>query len=140
MLIICLLAVPASFVLPLLYGAGFSDVAVQLLILLPGVYLIGIESVLVQHFNATGLPVAIPLFWTGTLVTNIALTFALVPLYGARGAAVASTATYAMIFAMVALYFSARTGRSFSEALLPRRGEVRELLTAGRHGVSLRRA
>jgi O-antigen/teichoic acid export membrane protein len=140
MLILCLLAVPASFVLPLLYGAGFNDVAVQLLILLPGVYLIGIESVLVQHFNATGLPVAIPVFWTGTLVTNIAWTFALVPMYGARGAAVASTASYAMIFAMVALYFNARTGRSFSEALLLRRSEVRELLTARRPRVSLRRA
>jgi O-antigen/teichoic acid export membrane protein len=139
MLIICLLAVPAGLLLPLVYGAAFSDVGLQLLILLPGVYLIGLESVLVQHFNATGLPVAIPLFWVATLATNIALTFALVPTYGARGAAVASTAAYTMIFALVALYFRARTGRTFSEALLLRGREVRELLTEGRRGVSLRR-
>jgi O-antigen/teichoic acid export membrane protein len=130
MLIVCLLAVPASFLLPLLYGAPFADVKVQLLILLPGVYLIGLESVLVQHFNATGLPVAIPLFWVATLLINIALVLALVPAYGARGAAVASTATYAMIFALVALYFRARTRRPISEALLLSGGEVRELLTA----------
>lgn len=132
MLMICLLMVPASFVLPLLYGAAFADVSMQLLILLPGVYLIGLESVLVQHFNATGLPLAIPLFWVATLLMNIALVFALVPVYGARGAAVASTATYAMIFTLVALYFRARTRRKLSEALLPSAGEVRELLTAGR--------
>jgi O-antigen/teichoic acid export membrane protein len=130
MLIVCLLAVPASFLLPLLYGAPFADVKVQLLILLPGVYLIGLESVLVQHFNATGLPVAIPLFWVATLLVNITLVLALVPAYGARGAAVASTATYAMIFALVALYFRARTRRTISEALLLSGGEVRELLTA----------
>jgi O-antigen/teichoic acid export membrane protein len=130
MLIVCLLAVPASLLLPLLYGAPFADVKVQLLILLPGVYLIGLESVLVQHFNATGLPVAIPLFWVATLLLNIALVFALVPAYGARGAAVASTATYAMIFALVALYFRARTRRTISEALLLSGAEVRELLAA----------
>lgn len=130
MLVICLLMIPTSFVLPLLYGAAFADVSTQLLILLPGVYLIGLESVLVQHFNAVGLPLAIPLFWVATLVVNIALVFALVPVYGARGAAVASTATYAMIFTLVALYFRARTRRKLSEALLPSAGEVRELLTA----------
>jgi O-antigen/teichoic acid export membrane protein len=139
MLVICLLAVPAGFLLPLLYGAAFADVGIQLLILLPGVYLIGLESVLVQHFNATGLPVAIPLFWVVTLAVNVALTFALVPAFGARGASLASTATYALIYALVALYFRARTRRSLSEALLLRGSEMRELLTAGRRGVSLRR-
>lgn len=130
MLIVCLLAVPASLLLPLLYGAPFADVNVQLLILLPGVYLVGLESVLVQHFNATGLPAMIPLFWVATLICNIALVFALVPVYGARGAAVASTVTYAMIFALVALYFRARTRRTFKETLMLSGTEVRELLTA----------
>jgi O-antigen/teichoic acid export membrane protein len=128
MLLICLLSVPASFLLPLLYGAAFKDVTVQLLILLPGVFLIGIESVLVQYFNAEGLPPAIPLFWAATLLINIALTFVLAPSYGARGAALASTLSYTIIFALVALYFRARAGRSLVEALLPGRAELRELL------------
>jgi O-antigen/teichoic acid export membrane protein len=132
MLFICLAAAPLSLILPLLYGAAFADVSVQLLILLPGVYLIGLESVLVQHFNALGLPLAIPLFWLVTLAINVALVFALVPTLGARGAALASTISYALIFALVALYFRARTGRHFSEALLLRGAELRELLKAGR--------
>jgi O-antigen/teichoic acid export membrane protein len=140
MLFICLAAAPLSFILPLLYGAAFADVTVQLLILLPGVYLIGLESVLVQHFNALGLPLAIPLFWLATLMINVALVFALVPAFGARGAALASTISYALIFALVALYFRARTRRRLSEALLLRGAELRELLKAGRMKFDSRRA
>jgi O-antigen/teichoic acid export membrane protein len=132
MLFICLAAVPLSFLLPLLYGARFADVSFQLLILLPGVYLIGLESVLVQHFNAMGLPLAIPLFWVATLAINIALVLALVPVWGARGAALASTLSYALIFALVAVYFRLRTRRTFTEALLLRGAELRALLAGAR--------
>lgn len=112
MLVCCLVAVPASFLLPLVYGAAFSDATTLLLILLPGVYLIGIESVLVQHFNALGLPRAIPVYWLVTLIVNLVLVFALVPQFGAFGAAIASTVSYALIFSLVAFYFVATTRRS----------------------------
>ncbi len=115
MFLCCLGAVPFSLLLPLLYGAAFTDATRLLLILLPGVYLIGLESVLVQHFNALGLPRAIPLYWVITLALNLVLVFALVPRFGALGAAVASTISYAAIFALVALHFHTSTGRSFSE-------------------------
>jgi O-antigen/teichoic acid export membrane protein len=131
MLLICLAAVPASYLLPLLYGAGFADAPTLLFILLPGVYLVGLESVLVQHFNAAGLPRAIPLFWTATLIINVALTFALVPRLGARGAAMASTLSYALIFGLVVFYFRDQTRQPLSNILMPRRTELRELL-AGR--------
>lgn len=112
MLVCCLAAVPVSFLLPLVYGAAFSDATMLLLILLPGVYLIGLESVLVQHFNALGLPRAIPVYWLVTLLVNLVLVFALVPQFGAYGAAIASTVSYALIFALVAVYFLATTRRS----------------------------
>ena len=50
--------------------AAFTDATKLLLILLPGVYLMGLESVLVQHFNALGLPRSIPLYWLVTLDTK----------------------------------------------------------------------
>ncbi|MDT5060710.1 MAG: hypothetical protein QOH63_1169 [Acidobacteriota bacterium] len=140
MLIICLVSAPLSLILPLLYGAAFADVSVQLLILLPGVYLIGLESVMVQHFNAMGLPAAVPLFWLATLAVNVTLVFTLVPAFGARGAALASTVSYALIFALVALYFRARTRRTLSEALMLRGAELRELFKAGRLSSDSRRA
>jgi O-antigen/teichoic acid export membrane protein len=127
MLLICLAAIPGSFALPLLYGAGFKDVSIQLWILLPGVFLIGIEAVLVQYFTATGMPSAIPLFWLLTLVINICLVFALVPSFGARGAALASTISYSLVFALVAYYFRAKTGIPMSSFLFLRRDEWHKL-------------
>jgi O-antigen/teichoic acid export membrane protein len=118
MFLCCLAAVPFSLLLPLVYGAAFYDATGLLWILLPGVYLIGLESVLVQHFNALGLPRAIPLYWVITLVLNLLLVFALVPRFGAQGAAIASTISYAAIFGLVALHFQSSTGRSFAEVFV----------------------
>ena len=120
MFLCCLAAVPFSLLLPVIYGPAFAESTKLLLILLPGVYLIGLESVLVQHFNALGLPRAIPLYWLVTLVLNLMLVFALVPRYGAQGAAIASTISYAAIFGLVALRFQNSTGRSFAEVFVLR--------------------
>ena len=120
MFVCCLAAVPFSLLLPLVYGAAFTNATALLWILLPGVYLMGLESVLVQHFNALGLPLAIPLYWLATLVLNLILVFALVPRYGAQGAAIASSISYAIIFALVALHFHTSTGRTFAEVFVLR--------------------
>jgi O-antigen/teichoic acid export membrane protein len=119
MFLCCLAAVPFSLLLPVLYGAAFSESTRLLLILLPGVYLIGLESVLVQHFNALGLPRAIPVYWVITLALNLILVFTFVPRFGAQGAAIASTISYAVIFGLVALHFHTSTGRSFTEVFVP---------------------
>jgi len=128
MTIMCLAAAGASFVLPLVYGGGFADATIQLLILLPGIYLVGIESVLVQHFTGTGLPAAIPVFWLITLAINLGLNLLLVPVFGARGAAATSSLSYTLIFVLVAGYFCLKTGRRPAEIFLLRRGELRDLL------------
>jgi O-antigen/teichoic acid export membrane protein len=125
MLVCCLAAVPASFLLPLVYGTAFSDATTLLLILLPGVYLIGLESVLVQHFSALGLPRAIPIYWLVTLVVNLVLVFALVPQFGAYGAAIASTVSYALIFGLVTFYFLTTTRRSMLAMSHGARGSLR---------------
>jgi O-antigen/teichoic acid export membrane protein len=132
MLLMCLVAAIGSFALPLIYGARFADATIQLLILLPGVYLVGIESVLVQHFTGTGLPVAIPIFWLITVAVSLGLNLALVPVFGARGAAVTSTISYALIFVLVTVYFCMKTGRRPAEVFLLRKGELRGLLVQAR--------
>jgi len=127
MLVICLAAAAGSFALPFVYGAGFAEATMQLLILLPGVYLVGLESVLVQHFTGTDLPAAIPGFWIVTVLVNVALNLALVPAFGARAAALNSTLSYALIFVLVAWYFCRKTGRRPGEIFVPRAGDVRQL-------------
>jgi O-antigen/teichoic acid export membrane protein len=132
MFILCLAAAPLSFLLPVVYGPAFAESSWQLLILLPGVFLVGLQSVLVQHFNALGLPKVIPIFWIVTLGVNVALVFAFVPWFGARGAAIASTISYSLIFVLVAVYFQRTTGRPLSDAFVLRRAEfvrLRSLVT-----------
>lgn len=127
MLIMCIAAAAGSFALPLIYGARFADATIQLLILLPGIYLVGIESVLVQHFTGTGLPAAIPVFWIITLAINLGLNLVLVPSFGARGAAATSSLSYTLIFVLVAVYFCLKTGRRPAEIFLLRHGDLRDL-------------
>ena len=132
MLLMCLAAAALAFVLPLIYGAGFNDATVQLLILLPGIFLMGLESVLVQHFTGTGLPATIPVFWVITVAFNIGLNLLLVPTFGARGAAMTSTLSYALIFVLVAIYFAIKTGRRPAETFMLHAHELRNLFTPRR--------
>jgi len=134
MFIVCLAAVPFAFALPLIYGPSFSTSTLQLLILIPGVYLYGIEAVMVQHFTGSGLPLALPVFWIIVLITNLALNFLLIPVYGATAAAAVSTFTYALIFGLVAVYFRVKTGNGLTALLLLRRDEARQLLRPARLG------
>jgi O-antigen/teichoic acid export membrane protein len=127
MLLCCLAAVPLSLLLPVVYGSVFSDATTQLLILLPGVFLIGLQSVIVQHFNAMGLPKTVPAFWVVTLVLNLVMVFLMVPRYGARGAAWASTISYSLISFLMIGYFLVETRRSLSELFVLRPVEVRSL-------------
>ncbi len=127
MLLVCIVAAVASFALPLVYGRGFADATIQLLIMLPGVFFISIESVLVQHFTGTGLPAAIPVFWIITVAANLGLNLALVSTWGARAAAVNSTISYGLIFLFVTVYFCLKTGRAPLEIFLLRKHELREL-------------
>jgi O-antigen/teichoic acid export membrane protein len=128
MLILCLAAAGAAFALPLVYGLRFADATIQFLILLPGVFFISLESVLVQYFTGTGLPRQIPLFWIVTVMVNLALNLALVPAWGARAAAINSTISYALIFVLVTGYFCRRTGYHPLLVLAPRAPEFRLLL------------
>ena len=127
MLLICLAAVPASFLLPYLFGAEFSQATLLLLILIPGVYLLGIEAIVVQHFNATGLPKTIPLFWILTVGFNLALNALFIPTYGAIAAAVISSLSYAVIFCLVTVYFLVKTGNRLSQLLLIRPVDFKSL-------------
>jgi O-antigen/teichoic acid export membrane protein len=132
MLLMCLAAAAFSFVLPWIYGARFSDATIQLLILLPGIFFMGVESVLVQHFTGTGLPAIIPVFWIITLAFNIGLNLLVVPTFGARGAAASSTLSYALIFFLVAIYFCMKTGRRPAETFVLRTNELRNVFTPRR--------
>ncbi len=127
MFILCAAAAAGSFLLPLVYGQRFNGAVFQLLLLLPGVCFLAIESVLVQHFTGTGLPAAIPAFWIVTVIVNLGLNFALVPRWGALAAALNSSISYTLIFLLVVIYFCVKTARKPGEIFVLRRHELREV-------------
>jgi O-antigen/teichoic acid export membrane protein len=132
LLLVCLVAVPFSFALPLIYGSAFENSTVQLLILLPGVYLFGIESVLVQHFTGSGLPLTVPLFWIAVVICNLVFNIIFIPTYGATAAAIVSSFTYALIFLLVAIYFRVKTGNHLLSTLVMQPDEIRALIRPAR--------
>jgi O-antigen/teichoic acid export membrane protein len=132
MLLVCLAAIPFAFLLPLLYGPAFAGVPLLVLILLPGVYLLGMETVQVQYFSSIGLPRAIPAFWVAALAVTLSLDLIFVPQYGAYAAAAVSSISYALMFVLVAVYFRKWTGMTFADSFLLSGKELRELLSAGR--------
>ena len=136
MLMTCLGAIVLAYLLPFIYGATFGDATIQLLILLPGIFFMGLESVLVQHFTGTGLPVGIPVFWIITLAFNVLLNLSLVPAFGARGAAVTSSLSYLLIFLLVTVYFCRQTGRGPVEIFVWRGRDVRALWRAATQRLS----
>lgn len=127
MLAVAIAAIPAAFVLPLLYGPAFEAVPWQVVILLPGVYLLGLETVQVQYFNSQGLPKLIPLFWVGSMILFVTLDLIFVPSFGAYAAAAVSCITYSLMFVLVATYFRIRTGISFRQSFLMNGEEFRSL-------------
>jgi O-antigen/teichoic acid export membrane protein len=132
MFILCVAAVPMSFVLPLFYGRDFAEAVLLTLILLPGVFLVSIGTVLSLYFSGAGLPLPVPLFWLATLCFNIAVNLVAVPKLGARGAAISSSVSYAVIFILITLYFRYRTGNQFRDMFLIRGSELRRLLSPQR--------
>jgi len=135
MFVACLAAVPLSFALPIIYGRPFAEATSLLLILLPGIYLFGIESIMVQHFTGTGLPLMVPVFWVITVFFNLTVNLIFIPTFGARAAAASSTLSYALIFLLVAIYFRRRTGNKLSHALVIRRSEFTALPAMVRAGL-----
>jgi O-antigen/teichoic acid export membrane protein len=114
----CLASITLSYALPLLYGPAFAAVPQLIWLLLPGVFFMALQAVLVQYFVGTGLPRVIPALWALTLILNLALNAWFIPAHGARGAALVSTLTYTFIFCAVWLRFRRATGRKLREILI----------------------
>lgn len=95
---VCLLA--AAVVPPLidlLYGSTFHESRALFLWLVPGVYALGLTTVISQHYAARSFPGTLLAGWVGGLVLNIVLNVALLPGHGAYVAPLASSIAYCAV-------------------------------------------
>lgn len=99
------LALAAVFVLPLAYGEAFRPAVVPALILILGLSLEGAAAVATALLYGNGHPGLNSLAMALGLVVTVLLDFALIPRFGAVGAAAASTVAYVVSTATLLVMF-----------------------------------
>jgi O-antigen/teichoic acid export membrane protein len=126
------LALLAKPLLQVLYGPAFASAVSALWLLLPGVAVFGLGSVLAAHLAGLGRPNLNLWVAASSLVVTLTLDLLLIPSLGMNGAAVASSASYATTAVLTALLFTRITGLPLRSVLVPRRADLRRLLTVVR--------
>jgi O-antigen/teichoic acid export membrane protein len=95
-LVAAVVGLAAPFVIPLLFGEDFEPAARPLALLLPGIVAYAPVTILVVYLSLRhGRPNLSLLVASVAGVVTVGLSFALIPRYGAEGAAVASALGYA---------------------------------------------
>ncbi len=100
-----------------MYGEDFKESSMVLKLLLPGVFLLTIYKVLNMDLAGKGKPWLSMFAMIPALILNVSLNYLWVPVYGANGAALASTLSYifaALVFLMV---YSKAAGLPISKIL-----------------------
>ena len=112
-LVMVTLAVVAALlarpVVGLLYGEAFLPSVPAFLWLLPGVVMLGVNTILMNYFASIGNPSVV--IWSPAIASgvNIALNVILMPRMGVSGAAIASSVAYGFMLLMSAAYVRLRS-------------------------------
>jgi O-antigen/teichoic acid export membrane protein len=121
--VVCLVTVPlADPAIRLIFGADFQDSVSLFYWLLPGIYCLGLLTILSHYFAGRGYPAAAVVIWWVTLGLNVALNVAFLPGRGAWVAALASSVSYALLLVFHVRLFAREAG-SYG-AIRPRLREV----------------
>ncbi len=141
---ICLVQIGVSALLgpPLIrwgYGSDFAPAVVPFLILLPGLWFVAFATVLSETLRGRNRPGTASVLGAIAFALILALDLALIPPYGAVGAAVASAVGYTVYGVLSLLYVARLDGVSVFSLLVTTPAETRALLTAVRSRLPLRR-
>jgi len=104
---LALAAVLARPVIVLLFGEAFLPAAGPFLWLLPGILLLSLNTQLMNYFAGIGMPLVTVLAPAAAFILNVGLNAWLLPSMGIVGAALASTASYTLMFAGSVAYILA---------------------------------
>ena len=88
----------------LAYGSQFRESANALRWLLPGIWMLGVNSVFMNYLAGSGMPLITVISPAIAFCVNIGLNFALIPTMGISGAALASTVAYSIMLVCSAVY------------------------------------
>ncbi len=92
-------AAAAGPIIRILFGQAYEPAVPALIWLMPGIFFIGIQSVAVQFLNSEGFPPLIIVAWSLAFLVNIISNLIAIPAYGIKGASIASSISYFLLFA-----------------------------------------
>ena len=107
-----------------LYGAEYLPAFSPFLWLLPGICLFPLFKLLVIDLAARGFPGYGTIASAIALLVNIGANIILIPLYGGKGAAMATSLSYILMSCISVVFFTRITGHSFKEILLFDKDEI----------------
>jgi O-antigen/teichoic acid export membrane protein len=124
-------AAAGPWLLPLLFGVKFEASVGPFLLLLPGAFGFAFVAILSSVLMATASPGLSSLGALVALPIGVAFDFALIPPYGASGAAAASS--IALLAGGAASLYAYRTRATFAwQAVVPSREDVADIVVAGK--------
>jgi O-antigen/teichoic acid export membrane protein len=119
------IAIPAPWVVPLIYGADFTAAVAPLLILLPAAVLVGYTMCLQAFFLGIGRPGLNGVFTLTAGAVNLALSIWLIPRLGIVGNALATAVGAVVLFALYLEGFRRSTRLPLQAAWRLRGDEIR---------------
>lgn len=91
----------AAPIISIAFGRNFLPAVPPFVWLMPGIYFLGIETVMVQLLNSEGFPPIIVAAWVADTIVNVAVNFWAIPRYGITGASIVSSLCYFLMFLVV---------------------------------------
>jgi O-antigen/teichoic acid export membrane protein len=123
----CTIGLASHWLVPALYGSEFGAASTALILLLPGLFILALETVLMNFLAGEGSPPIV--YWAPLigLLLNFGANVFVIPRWGINGAALTSTVGYAVVGLLALRYYVRSTGSRLTEVLLPRRSDLRAL-------------
>ncbi len=126
------LATFGRFAITLAFGSAFEGAIAPMYILLPGMVFLGSASVVTGNLRGLGKPGRSSILAGATVAITLVLDFALIPVWGVNGAALASTIAYAAYGTASVLTLSRITGIPARNLVVPTSADLKAYVRAMR--------
>jgi len=101
----------------LLYSAEFQPAAAVLRVLLPGIVLLSVSKILSNDIAGRGRPEINSYQSAGAFVVNVVANLVLIPYWGAKGAALATSISYSLLTIIKIISYCRMTGAPWHEII-----------------------
>jgi O-antigen/teichoic acid export membrane protein len=101
LLLDALTGILAKPVIHSMFGTPFLPAVGAFILLLPGVFFLGIQTIIVQFLNSMGFPLSVVIAWLFSCLLNVGMNLWAIPKYGIQGASIVSSVCYTLMAFLV---------------------------------------